>query len=213
MEQPRKYPVDTQTFSTIINDKCVYIDKTDLVYKMTHDYRYVFLSRPRRFGKSLLCSTLKEYFCGNRDLFKGLKIEDLEKEWTKYPVISLSFAKAKTDSLIVFRESCELMLSKYEEQYNLTAIEGLNNRLIKIVEAAYKQTGQQVVIIIDEYDAAMLNAIDNDAYQNQIREVQFELFHRLKISPNTFDSSFSPASPSFRKCRYSLRLIICKTSR
>ena len=180
MEQPRKYPVDTQTFSTIINDKCVYIDKTDLVYKMTHDYRYVFLSRPRRFGKSLLCSTLKEYFCGNRDLFKGLKIEDLEKEWTKYPVISLSFAKSKTDSLIVFRESCELMLSKYEEQYNLTAIEGLNNRLIKIVEAAYKQTGQQVVIIIDEYDAAMLNAIDNDAYQNQIREVQFELFSPLK---------------------------------
>ena len=180
MEQPRKYPVDTQSFSTIINDKRVYIDKTDLVYKMTHDYRYVFLSRPRRFGKSLLCSTLKEYFSGNKDLFKGLKIDGLEKEWTKYPVISLSFAKAKTDSLTVFKESCELMLSKYEEQYNLTAVEGLNNRLIKIVEAAYKQTGQQVVIIIDEYDAAMLNAIDDDAYQNQIRGVQFEMFSPLK---------------------------------
>ena len=180
MEQPRKYPVDKQTFEKIINGKFVYIDKTDLVYKMTHDYDYVFLSRPRRFGKSLLCSTLKEYFSGNKDLFKGLKIDGLEKEWTKYPVISLSFAKAKTDSLTVFKESCELMLSKYEEQYNLTAVEGLNNRLIKIVEAAYKQTGQQVVIIIDEYDAAMLNAIDNDAYQNQIRGVQFEMFSPLK---------------------------------
>ena len=71
----RKYPVDTQTFSKIIEEGCVYIDKTDLVYKIANEYNYVFLSRPRRFGKSLLCSTLKEYFSGNKDLFKGLKID------------------------------------------------------------------------------------------------------------------------------------------
>ncbi len=112
MEQPRKYPVDTQTFEKIINGKYVYIDKTDLVYKMTHDYDYVFLSRPRRFGKSLLCSTLKEYFSGNKDLFKGLKIDGLEKEWTKYPVISLSFAKAKTANEEV-KSSTAKVLAQY----------------------------------------------------------------------------------------------------
>ena len=112
MEQPRKYPVDKQTFEKIINGKFVYIDKTDLVYKMTHDYRYVILTRPRRFGKSLLCSTLKEYFSGNKDWFKGLKIDGLEKEWTKYPVISLSFAKAKTANEEV-KSSTAKVLAQY----------------------------------------------------------------------------------------------------
>ena len=81
--ETRRYPVDTQTFSTIREGNYVYVDKTDLIYKMTNEYRYVFLSRPRRFGKSLLCSTLDEYFNGNKVLFKGLKIDSLEKEWTK----------------------------------------------------------------------------------------------------------------------------------
>ena len=81
--ETRRYPIGTQTFSTIIEENCVYVDKTDLVYKMTKEYRYVFLARPRRFGKSLLCSTLKEYFLGNKDLFKGLKIDALEKELVK----------------------------------------------------------------------------------------------------------------------------------
>ena len=113
MGQPRKYPVDTQTLENIINGKYVYIDKTALVYKLTHDYRYVFLSRPRRFGKSLLCSTLKEYFRGNKDLFKGLKIDSLEKEWTKYPVISLSFADAKDISVAGLNELIADMLDEH----------------------------------------------------------------------------------------------------
>ena len=93
--EERKYPVDTQTFSELIGGKYIYIDKTDLVYKMTHDYRYVFLSRPRRFGKSLMCSTLKAYFNGNRELFHGLKIDAMEKEWVKFPILNITFAKAK----------------------------------------------------------------------------------------------------------------------
>ena len=179
--ETRRYPVDKQTFEKIINGKFVYVDKTDLVYKMTHDYDYVFLSRPRRYGKSLLCSTLDEYFNGNKDLFKGLKIETLEKDWIKYPVLNFSFAKAKTNNLDVFRASCELKMKKYEEQYKISDIEnGLNNRLLNIVETAHKLSGQKVVIIIDEYDAPMLNAIDNEAYQNQIREIQYEFFSPLK---------------------------------
>jgi Holliday junction resolvase-like predicted endonuclease len=179
--ETRRYPVDTQTFSTVIENKCVYIDKTALVYKMAKEYRYVFLSRPRRFGKSLLCSTLDEYFNGNKDLFKGLKIETLEKDWIKYPVLNFSFAKAKTNNLDVFRASCELMLQQYETKFNIPIIkDGLNNRLLNIVIQLHEKFGQKVVIIIDEYDAPMLNAIDNDAFQNQIREIQYEFFSPLK---------------------------------
>ena len=181
MSEKLKYPVGTQTFEKIINGGCVYVDKTDLVYKLTHDYDYVFLSRPRRFGKSVLCSTLKEYFEGNRDLFRGLKIEQLEKDWTKYPVLHFSFAKAKTDNIDVFRESCGAMLHEYEKKYHITEVaNGLNMRLINIFKAANEQTGSKVVLIVDEYDAQMLNAIDDDNFQEQIRKVQSELFSPLK---------------------------------
>lgn len=107
--ETRRYPVDTHTFSKVIEGNCVYVDKTDLVYKMTHDFDYVFLSRPRRFGKSLLCSTLKEYFSGSKDLFKGLKIYGLETEWTQYPVINLSFASAKdvTENLLQLKDGIQ----------------------------------------------------------------------------------------------------------
>ena len=179
--EKRRYPVDTQTFSNIVEGNYVYVDKTALVYKLVKEYRYVFLSRPRRFGKSLLCSTLKEYFEGNKDMFNGLQMAELEKDWGKYPVIHLSFAKAKTDDLEIFKETVGFMLREYEEKYGISANgNGFNIRLLNIVEQAHKQTGQKVVIIIDEYDAPMLNAIDNDTYQNQIRTVQNNLFSPLK---------------------------------
>ena len=179
--ETRRYPVDTQTFSNIVEGNYVYVDKTALVYKLVKEYRYVFLSRPRRFGKSLLCSTLKEYFEGNKDMFNGLQMAELEKDWVKYPVIHLSFAKAKTNDLDIFNETVGYMLREYEEKYGISAEgNGFNIRLLNIVEQAHKQTGQKVAIIIDEYDAPMLNAIDNDTYQNQIRTVQNNLFAPLK---------------------------------
>ena len=181
MGQPRKYPVDTQTLENIINGKYVYIDKTALVYKLTHDYRYVFLSRPRRFGKSLLCSTLKEYFRGNKDLFKGLKIDSLEKEWTKYPVISLSFADAKDISVAGLNELIADMLDEHEELFGVER-KGKGNgiRLSNLIKNIYKKTGQKVVVIIDEYDAAMLDTVDNDALQERIRAKQNSFFTPLK---------------------------------
>jgi len=179
--EKRRYPVGIQTFSKIVEDNYVYVDKTALVYKMVKEYEYVFLSRPRRFGKSLLCSTLKEYFEGNKDMFNGLQMAELEKDWVKYPVIHISFAKAKTDNLEIFNETVGYMLREYEEKYGISAEgNGFNIRLLKIVEQAHKQTGQKVAIIIDEYDAPMLNAIDNDIYQNQIRTIQNNLFSPLK---------------------------------
>jgi len=190
----RKYPVDTQTFDTIINGNYVYLDKTDLIYKMVNEFRYVFLSRPRRFGKSLLCSTLKEYFSGNKELFKGLYIDKMETEWTKYPVIHLDFSSCKTTDLRAIKKYLSKVLADYEHEYSLITdeeyetewkgkndIEDISNiRLGKIVESAYKKFGQKVVVIIDEYDALMLNTIHDDDLQDKIREQQNNLFSPLK---------------------------------
>ena len=192
--ETRRYPIDTQTFSKIIEGNYVYVDKTDLVYKMTHDYNYVFLSRPRRFGKSLLCSTLKEYFLGSKDLFKGLKIDALEKEWVKYPMVHLDFSDCKTTDLKAIKLYLSKMLADYEHKYSLISdkeyekerksakeVADISNvRLGNIVQAAFKQTGQKVVIIIDEYDALMLNAIHDDNLQDKIREQQNNFFSPLK---------------------------------
>ncbi len=179
--ETRRYPVDTQTFSKIIEGNCVYVDKTDLVYKMTHEFDYVFLSRPRRFGKSLLCSTLKDYFCGKKDLFKGLKIDGLEKEWVKYPVINLSFASAKDVSEQSLNEIIDTMLGEYE---NLFDIPRQGNdcgvRLKNLIKNIYQKTSLKVVVIIDEYDAAMLDTIDNSTLQNKIRAIENKFFSPLK---------------------------------
>ena len=179
--ETRRYPVDTQIFSKIIEGNCVYVDKTDLVYKMTHDYEYVFLSRPRRFGKSLLCSTLDEYFNGNKDLFKGLKIDSLEKEWTKYPVINLSFASAKDVSEDSINEIINAMLSSIEKQFK---VERQGNdcgvRFKNLIINIFQKTGKKIVVIIDEYDAAMLDTINNDELQERIRAIQNKFFSPLK---------------------------------
>lgn len=195
--ETRKYPVDKQLFGDIINRNYVYVDKTNLVYKMTHEYQYVFLSRPRRFGKSMLCSTLKEYFNGNKDLFRGLKIDSLEKDWVKYPVLHLDFSDCKTTDIKAIKKYLSIELAKYELKYSLISndeyeketkkveVENISNvRLFDIVEAAYNQTGQKVVVIIDEYDALMLNAIHDDTLQDQIREQQNNFFSPLKKLAN-----------------------------
>ena len=179
--ETRRYPVDKQTFEKIINGKFVYVDKTDLVYKMTHDYDYVFLSRPRRFGKSLLCSTLDEYFNGNKDLFKGLKIETLEKDWIKYPVLNFSFADAKDVSVEYLNELIDDMLDENEKKYSIERKgKGSGVKLSNLVKNVVKKTGQKAVVIIDEYDAAMLDTIDNNKLQNKIRATQNKFFSPLK---------------------------------
>ncbi|MBO7124399.1 MAG: AAA family ATPase, partial [Bacteroidales bacterium] len=179
--ETRRYPVDTQIFSKIIEGNCVYVDKTDLVYKMTHDYEYVFLSRPRRFGKSLLCSTLDEYFNGNKDLFKGLKIDSLEKEWTKYPVINLSFASAKDVTEKSINSIIDKMLLTYEKIFGLgKADDDCGVRFGELIKNIAHKTGEKVVVIIDEYDAAMLDTINNDELQERIRSIQNKFFSPLK---------------------------------
>lgn len=147
----RKFPIGIQTFEKIRKNGYYYIDKTDLVYKLSHDGSVYFLSRPRRFGKSLLVTTLKSYFEGRKDLFEGLAIEKLETEWEKYPVLHFDFSGAKYLDLSYLQERINLMLLKYEEIYGKNESEQKpSSRLQGIIERAEQKTGKPVVVLVDE---------------------------------------------------------------
>lgn len=183
MEQQQKfYPVGIQTFSEIIGKNYLYIDKTGYVYRMTHSAsKYMFLSRPRRFGKSLLASTLHSYFEGRKELFKGLVIEKLETEWMSYPVFHFDMSLAKH----VDRERLESMLNiqlyRYEEIYGrLDGEVMLNDRLTGLIQRAYQQTGKQVVVLIDEYDALLLDVMHEDKNLPILRNVMRNFYSPLK---------------------------------
>ena len=169
----RKYPIGIQTFSEIREKNYFYIDKTELVYRMAHsDSKYMFLSRPRRFGKSLLISTLQCYFEGRRELFDGLAIDRLETEWTAYPVLRFDMSTAKNRDKEGLESELNLKLSKYEAVYGRGEAEkGPNQRLQGLIERAYQQTGRQVVVLIDEYDAPLLDMVHEDKDLPVLRNV------------------------------------------
>ena len=152
----RKLPVGIQSFKEIRTQDFLYVDKTDILWKLVKGVKYNYLSRPRRFGKSVLVDTLKAYFEGQRELFEGLKIMNLETEWKQYPVIRLDMSRggASADSV---RSYFNTAFKAYEEEYNIVAEkdDSLSVRFNNIIMAAYKKTGLQVVILIDEYDAPL----------------------------------------------------------
>lgn len=184
-------PIGIQTFSEIINRNNVYIDKTELIFNLVSAQKYYFLSRPRRFGKSLLISTLQTYFEGKKELFKGFKIENLEHDWTEYPVVTLSFASCKSDKIDNIVKYVSIMLSEQEVKFGLRTEKesssddkapdiNFNARLKLIIETAYQQTGKQVVLLIDEYDALMLNTITDIPTQDAVRVHLNNLFSPIK---------------------------------
>ncbi len=183
MAQVRRYGVDTPDFPTIREEKRVYVDKTDLIYNMTHDFHYVFLSRPRRFGKTLLCSTLECYFEGRKELFEGLAIEKLEKEWKKYPVIYLDLSMAKYEDKDALENHLCSLLEDYESKYNIApSTSDCNSRLLKIISKAYAQEQQKVVVIIDEYDTPLLNVLHKDEKLEELRQLMRRFYSPLKAS-------------------------------
>ena len=142
MENLRRYPIGIQTFSEIRKSNYLYIDKTEYVYWMVHFTKYVFLSRPRRFGKSLLTSTLHSYFSGQKELFQGLAIEKLEKEWTEYPVLHFDMSTAKHADCEQLLQELNMKLIRYEEVYGKMEGEvNPNQRLEGLIKRAYEQTG------------------------------------------------------------------------
>ncbi|MCF0242268.1 MAG: AAA family ATPase, partial [Treponema sp.] len=176
----RRYPVGIQTFSEIIEDGYVYVDKTEIIYNMTQKYKFVFFGRPRRFGKSLLVSTMKEYFSGNRELFKGLKIDSLEAKWEKYPVLTFNMSSLKRDTVSEIKSGLSFKLDEYEKKYDITEkASEINDRFTNLIKIAHKKTGKKVVILIDEYDAPLLNVLYEDNME-QIRRTMRSFYSPIK---------------------------------
>ena len=160
-----KYPIGIQSFDRIIEDGYVYIDKTDMVYSLAQEGSIYFLSRPRRFGKSLLVSTLKNYFLGRKELFRGLKIDSLEKDWKVYPVFHMDFNSTNFAVRGTLWQKLNGLLIDWEEQYGVTTPkEGLDlgDRFIKVLAAAHEQSGHRAVVLVDEYDKPILDVLDVD---------------------------------------------------
>jgi len=161
-----KYPIGIQSFEQIIEDGYVYVDKTDLVYKLTHEGKIYFLSRPRRFGKSLLVSTLKNYYLGHKELFKGLKIDTLEKDWNVHPVFHVDFNGANFTQAGELEQKIRYHVSEWEKRYGLPCRKdelGIGDRFAEVLRAAHEQTGRRAVVLIDEYDKPILDVLDTDS--------------------------------------------------
>ena len=178
----RKYPVGIQTFSEIVRKKMVYVDKTDLVWQLADYAKYIFMSRPRRFGKSLLSSTLHSYFAGERELFEGLKIMELEEEWKRYPVLHFDLSGAKHLPVDGVKDELSRLLEEHEKLYGANPREtSPGMRMAGLVNRAYEQAKSQVVVIIDEYDAPLLDVLHDEQRLADMREVMQEFYQRLKM--------------------------------
>lgn len=177
----KRLPVGIQSFSEIINMDRLYIDKTAYIHKMTDLSKYIFLSRPRRFGKSLLVSTIQSYFEGKKDLFKGLDIDRVEKEWTEYPVLRFSLASAKHMGKEQLEDYLLYILAENEQRFGLTSERREPNiRLANLITRVYEKTGKQVVVLIDEYDAPLLDVVHEQEQLPLLRQVMRNFYSPLK---------------------------------
>ena len=180
MREQRIYPVGIQDFEKLRQNGCVYVDKTDLIYHLSRKF-YVFLSRPRRFGKSLLSSTLKYYFQGRKDLFQGLAIEKLEQEWEKYPVLHFDLSTLKNIDVELITSKLDGLLFDYESIYGRNPVNVTSgDRLENLIKTVHQQTGTKAVVIIDEYDAPMLDVLHDDERLSKVRTLMQEFFAPLK---------------------------------
>ncbi|MBV4049251.1 ATP-binding protein, partial [Bacteroides eggerthii] len=181
MEQMRKLPIGIQTFEEIRKENYLYVDKTAMVYQLANVGKPYFLSRPRRFGKSLLISTFEAYFQGRKDLFEGLAIEKLETEWKEYPVLHLDLNAKKYETSDDLTAMLNQYLEKWEQKYgNEKRNRSSEERFAYIIEQAYIQTGKQVVVLIDEYDKPLLQAILDESLLEEYRRTLKAFYGVLK---------------------------------
>ena len=178
----RRYPIGTQTFSVLRERGDIYVDKTAYIYRLAHgNTRYFFLSRPRRFGKSLLVSTLRSYFEGRKELFKGLAVEQLEKEWTQYPVLHFDMSMGKHLDQAALGRYLLHIIENNEQPFGLQGTsEDPNLRLETLIRTVYQQTGKQVVVLIDEYDAPLLDVVHEEEDLPKLRQVMRNFYSPLK---------------------------------
>lgn len=173
MDLSRKLPIGIQDFKKLRENGCIYVDKTKFIYNLSQVQSPYFLSRPRRFGKSLLLSTMEYFFLGKKELFEGLEIEKFEQDWTEYPVLKISFGADNYPNLQNLKSALNLILSKYEKLYNIQVDDDRSSpRLNKLITAAYEQTGKPVVILIDEYDKPILDALYTEDEEKNRQELR-----------------------------------------
>ncbi len=179
----KRFPTGVQDFAVLREDGKYYVDKTDLIYKLVRSDRYYFLSRPRRFGKSLLISTLQYYFEGRKELFTGLAMERLETEWKKYPVIRLDMSMVKYADQEKLNRNFHAVLKDYETFYGIEpdlSNHAWGTRLAEIIKAAHAQSGEQVVVLVDEYDTPILDTMDQPDILFDVRNQVRDLYSPLK---------------------------------
>jgi hypothetical protein len=200
MEALKNLPIGVQNFESLRRDGYLYVDKTELVYRLAHEGRYYFLSRPRRFGKSMLLSTLHAYFAGQKDLFEGLAIEQLEKEWTVYPVLHLDLNLIKKEDDTALNSLLNDALCGWEDLYGSRPSEDTFGLRFKgVIQRAYQQMGRPVVILVDEYDKPLLQALDNEALQEEYRSTLKEFYGVLKTADNSIRFALLTGVTKFSK--------------
>lgn len=196
----RILPVGIQSFEKIRKEGLLYVDKTEIIWNLVNTGKtYNYLSRPRRFGKSLLVDTLQAYFEGRKELFEGLKIMDLEKEWVKRPVVRLDMSRAGSTALEL-NAYLNLAFKEYEQKYGIeaSASDSLSNRFDIIIQSAYEQTGQQVAILIDEYDSTLQHSWKTPHHED-CTSIYRSVLPSSKQMTNTRNLSSSRVLPSLLK--------------
>lgn len=174
-------PIGMQSFQAVREANYLYVDKTKWLHRLVTTNKYYFFSRPRRFGKSLFLSTLKAYFLGQKELFKGLFIESVEKEWKEYPVLYLDLNTGIYDSIEDLKDTFHSQFLKWEKQYNIiNQFSSEASRFKNIVETVYEQTGKQVVILVDEYDKPLVATLDNEELHNKFKAILKGVYSVLK---------------------------------
>ncbi|KKB50774.1 hypothetical protein HMPREF1212_01498 [Parabacteroides sp. HGS0025] len=195
-----KYPIGIQNFESLRNDGYFYVDKTALIYQLVNNGRYYFLSRPRRFGKSLLLSTLEAYFEGKKELFEGLALEKLETDWVKRPILHLDLNTQKYDTPESLVDILNATLTRWEQMYGSEPSEvGPALRFQGIIRRAHEKTGHRVAILVDEYDKPMLQAIGNEELQQSFRNTLQAFYGALKTMDGHIKFAFLTGVTKFGK--------------
>ena len=196
----QKLPIGIQSFEDLRNKGFKYVDKTSLIYRMVSEGKYCFLSRPRRFGKSLLLNTLESYFLGKRGLFNGLAMEQLEQEWTEYPVLHLDLNTQVYNTPQALEDILNEHLCRWEKDFgNNVSENSLGLRFMGIIRRAWEKTGRQVVILVDEYDKPLLQAIGNAELQDAYRATLKGFYGALKSMDGFIRFAFLTGVTKFGK--------------
>ena len=200
MNTMRKLPIGIQDFEYLRKENFLYVDKTQYVYQLVHFGKPYFLGRPRRFGKSLFISTLKAYFEGQKDLFEGLKIAELEKDWIEYPVIYIDFNVDSYLNIDFFNQALETNLSIYEKKWRRVENETTAaSRLTGLIRRAFEKTGQRVVVLIDEYDKPLISSMDDSELNEQFRNILKGFYGVLKAEDANLRFVFITGVTKFSK--------------